>query len=255
MENKKISEQEIVWVKDKLKYVGRLEKTIRDDIGIKGYRKLALSETSVRFLFLISIITSSVSIYFYTVNKSILSLIPLALPICSYIYYRLKVKSLEKMNVFEIITNYKIDSLDLVPVIEEFIFTNISEFENMIIWHNEQFPKYNGKINQIINNSLWQKKTNTKMLCNYVALLMRSLQKTLKSNYSLYEKAIKNGVTGELIMGDSDQIQNKSPMPTFKPLFESSGNTINKNIDAKTQGIFPAKRAPILGQPNIENQS
>lgn len=258
MSKNKISEQEIVWVKNQLKYVGRLEKTLKDDIGNKGFRKLAKSNTSVKVFFGISLLITLVSMFLYYFSKSIILLSPCLIFVFFYFFYSSKVKSISKMNVFEIITNFKIDSLDLIPVIEEFIFSNINAFEDMIIWHNQYYPKYEGKIDSIINPASWNKPSTARTTCNYVALLMNSLQRTLKSNLKLYESASKKGISG-LFEVNQDKVNkstfNNLPKPSIKPLFVKNDNCLTgaSNSGAKTQGLFPAANKPILGQNNTNN--
>lgn len=229
----KITPEEIMWIKDKLKFLGKLENYTKHDIGTRGYKGLAKKS----ILFIVSLILSiCISVFggfmFYQ-TKSPLFLSTFIFLILSYFIYYLSLNSLRNKNVFVLLS--EVNDLKILKgasaVVEEYIFSHKDIFDDIIMWKNQKESKSKSSISLLIKPSTWSSPKESKFGFKIIAQLMASLQKTIKNNRKVYDEAVRKGISpgyGFNPANISNQTFNNLPRPAVKPLFGGSAPS-NKN--------------------------
>lgn len=261
MGKKKYSEEELVWVKEKYKFFGRLESYIKQDISKDGYKKLVKRDPLFIGVLLFSIISSSFGFFGFYLTNSFIFFAPLIFLLITYFIYYTKLNSLMNKNAFILVSELKDQKLlsGISAVMEESIFSNKNIIEDVIVWRIQQNPKYKEPSELLLKYSSWTDHENLKNSCKTLASITSSLQRIVKSNGSSIDKAIKKGVTpslGKVNQNVNGQTFNSLPRPSIKPLFQNSppannssnGVSLEGKKDSKTHGLFQAPNKPLFGQ-------
>lgn len=255
--------EELVWLKDKFKFLGRIESYIKQDISPKGYKSLAKRSPIFLSTLLIFTTVSILSLYMYHISNSLIFLFPVISMLIPYLVYLSILNKLKNMNVFVLIS--KINNNNILngasSVLQEQIFSNKSIFEDIILWRIQQGSKYKTQMEDLLKFSTWTDIKLMKKSCLTLAGLMSSIQKIIKKNSRNLEIAIKKGVIGSVSSGDNNVDKNtfnNLPKPSIKPLFNQQSNINNpqelisgnfeKAREVKTQGLFQAPNKPLFGQ-------
>jgi hypothetical protein len=187
---------DLIWAREMLRIFAKMEKALRRDLGSRGIEKIVIKSPINILLFSLSILIGLFGIYFYVTEKDILYFGALLAPIGAIFYIFSNIRDEKNKNIFRFVANLSDPKENLITIIEEHVFKNKEQIEEIIAWKINQLDttevtKELEKFAQMFNVKVWQNIDQAQEQCNVLAILMVTLQRFLHKNRSIYEEQVK----------------------------------------------------------------
>ncbi len=187
---------DLIWAREMLRIFARMEKALRREIGPRGIDKVVVKSPINIALFTLSILISLFGIYFFLTEKDPIYIVTLIAPIGAIFHIFSNIREEKNKNIFRFVANLNDPKEILITIIEEHVFKNKEQIEEIISWKINQLDttevtKELEKFAHMFNTKVWDNIDSAQEQCNVLAILMVTLQRFLHKNRSIYEEQVK----------------------------------------------------------------